>query len=332
MRGRHDMPRTQRMTSNRIRKGLGVNLRRGGAIFFIIIGVVLQPSVLDQTSLLGTFPVWHSAWRSYFMMLSLVAFTTAMLFVLGPRLPGAKIYGWVVGFLVCFMALEMSSFTYFYITDDTFIKTLDGQMEFHPLLAAVSTPNFHVVRKAGGRDISYTHDTTSARICTEDVPRLDASWRIVAIGGSTTYDSGVDDCETWPYRLGKILGKDVAVRNLGMQGHGTAEHIIMSALILPEEHANVALYYIGWNGIHVSHVRPLRPDYSNYHFPIEYTAEEVESTYFSQFATVALLKRALVGAGFTFSPASYANYSGNVSGEADHDLLRIYIRNIKTLA
>jgi lysophospholipase L1-like esterase len=303
-------------------------LRVAAAIVLIAVAITLQPDVVMDRLFdhVRTEPAWHR----YLVILSAIAFAAAALVILEPLVPGGRICRWIVGILVCFLMLEMASAMYFHLRGIVFLKLIDSA-EFHPLLAAVSKPNFHEVVRFRGRALTFTHDLTGARICPNNGPPSPAPLRIVAFGGSTTYDLGVSDCETWPYLLGRSLGQSVSVRNLGMRGHATPEHIIMSAFTLPEEHANIALYYVGWNDIQSSHVRPLKSDYSNFHFPMQYLAQNVDFTYTSNFASLALLKRALVGAGLVFSPATYAEYSGISSGGVDQELLRLYARNIQTI-
>lgn len=62
------------------------------------------------------------------------------------------------------------------------------------------------------------------------VPKLAGRYRIVCLGGSTTYDDGVGDDETYPVQLERILrdelpGRDIEVVNAGVPSYTSAESL-----------------------------------------------------------------------------------------------------------
>jgi lysophospholipase L1-like esterase len=64
-------------------------------------------------------------------------------------------------------------------------------------------------------------------------------YRLLAIGGSTTICSYLDDSETWPHltqdRLNAVLGPDTAwIGNVGRAGHTTIQHLLQVEKLLPQ--------------------------------------------------------------------------------------------------
>ena len=99
---------------------------------------------------------------------------------------------------------------------------------------------------------------------------LEGKTTIALFGGSTTYDVGAGEGETWGDRLEEMLGPDrIAVINHGMLGYSTAEHVIQTAFY-ERTHGvppRCSIYYIGWNDLRNSHVRNLDPGYADFHLP-----------------------------------------------------------------
>ncbi len=81
--------------------------------------------------------------------------------------------------------------------------------------------------------------------------RADVSFRILCMGGSTTFGSHVDDDATWPRFLEKELrerGVDAEVLNGGVNGYGLEQ--VIAALRthhLDEFECDLVLIYSGWN-------------------------------------------------------------------------------------
>ena len=135
------------------------------------------------------------------------------------------------------------------------------RFRWHPLLQGVPIPS-------DGDDIH--HNALGQRGRERTPQSLDGKMTIALFGGSTTYDVGAGDGETWGDRLEAMLGPDrIAVINHGMLGYSTAEHVIQTAFY---ERAHgvpprCSIYYIGWNDLRNSHVRNLDPGYADFHLP-----------------------------------------------------------------
>jgi hypothetical protein len=87
---------------------------------------------------------------------------------------------------------------------------------------------------------------------------------VALFGGSTTFDFASPDGESWPDRLGQILGDKYAVINHGVFGYTTAEHVIQTAFFQDAYgvRPTCAVYYVGWNDISLTHVNELDGAYT----------------------------------------------------------------------
>lgn len=89
--------------------------------------------------------------------------------------------------------------------------------------------------------------------------------RVVALGGSTTYGTLVDDKLTWPALLQEELGSNYEVINLGVPGYSTSENLIQTALFVSELQPDVSIYFEGWNDLRNMYIENLKSDYSDFH-------------------------------------------------------------------
>jgi hypothetical protein len=141
------------------------------------------------------------------------------------------------------------------------VEEAEPRFRWRPLLQGVPIPY-------DGDDIH--HNTLGQRGRERTPQSLDGKATIALFGGSTTYDVGGGEGETWGDRLEQLLGADrFAVINHGMLGYSTAEHVIQTAFY--ERTYGVpprcAIYYVGWNDLRNSHVRNLDPGYADFHLP-----------------------------------------------------------------
>jgi hypothetical protein len=125
----------------------------------------------------------------------------------------------------------------------------------HPLLQGIPRP---------GKFGQYTHTETNLRYTVNAQKEADAT-TISAYGGSTTYDLGVDDENTWSSHLSKLLGSRFVVENHGVPGYSTVEHIVQTAFDFRSKRPKCAIFYVGWNDLRNSNIKDLRADYSNFH-------------------------------------------------------------------
>lgn len=85
---------------------------------------------------------------------------------------------------------------------------------------------------------------------------------IVCIGGSTTYDTGVLEEDSYCYQLGEITKRNVL--NAGLPGGTTAHFISMLAMKILPLNPKIIIFHIGFNDLKTRLFHPsLEPDYSN---------------------------------------------------------------------
>ena len=198
--------------------------------------------------------------------------------------------------------------------------------EPHPYLVARPRANIRIGRDGAMISTTATHTrSTAAR-----APRPGAI-PIATVGGSTTFGTRLTDADTWPWQLQQALGEQYAVVNYGVPGYTTAENIIQMSLLVPESGARVVIFYEGWN------------DIRNYHWPA--FAPDYYAHGMTQFDTLlppaagdraSLLERAarysyvmrLVGQAAGVPVGAQARPP---SKEADPEVDRIYVRNLRTL-
>src|SRR5437764_2747967 len=156
---------------------------------------------------------------------------------------------------------------------------------YHPLLQIVPRPNFqykyhldfrHIEKRARaagvdvdslqGKELIFSHNSLGIRgkeLTADDL----AKPLIFVYGGSTTYDVGVTQGETWVERLQSDLNNKYTVLNFGIVAHSTTEHLLQTAFYenVGEKRPVCAMYYVGWNDIINAHIENLDPAYADYH-------------------------------------------------------------------
>lgn len=156
---------------------------------------------------------------------------------------------------------------------------------YHPLLQIVPRPNFqykdhldfsHIEKRARaagvdvdslqGKELIFSHNSLGIRgkeLTAEDLSKP----LIFVYGGSTTYDVGVTQGETWVERLQADLDNKYTVVNFGIVAHGTTEHLLQTTFYenVAEKRPVCAMYYVGWNDIINAHIENLDPAYADYH-------------------------------------------------------------------
>ncbi|QXD16154.1 hypothetical protein GQ464_004165 [Rhodocaloribacter litoris] len=85
--------------------------------------------------------------------------------------------------------------------------------------------------------------------------------RVAVLGGSAVFGAHLPDEDTWPARLQEALGDRYAVFNFGVPGYSTAEHVIQTALILPEVRPDVVVFYTGLDDLRNYHRFDATPEY-----------------------------------------------------------------------
>lgn len=146
------------------------------------------------------------------------------------------------------------------------------RFQWHPLLQAAPIPSL-ALTSSTGLAIRHTREGTRGR---DPEGSLDGRAVIATFGGSTTYDIGAGDGETWPDRLGQALGSGFYVVNHGVPGYTTSEHLVQTAFYQDKfGKPRCALYYVGWNDLRNAHIPNLDPAYADFHLPSQVDSQKV---------------------------------------------------------
>ncbi len=205
--------------------------------------------------------------RAHYFLYLLALLALAIALVRWPRLAALLLvlaaieFGWGVGSYV----LERAGFATASLLPPA---TAEPQrFQWHPLLQAVPIPSLRLTSSTG-LAISHTSEGTRGR---DPAPGSLAGRNVVAtFGGSTTYDIGAGEGDTWSDRLGEALGADrFFVVNHGVPGYTSVEQLIQTAFYQTKfgKPPRCAIYYVGWNDLRNSHIADLDPAYADFHLP-----------------------------------------------------------------
>jgi lysophospholipase L1-like esterase len=154
----------------------------------------------------------------------------------------------------------------------------------------------YVVHKKEG-NIALSHNSLGFR-GGEFTPHK-SSTRVVTVGGSTTYGVEVSDTETWPARLGQKLGQGYEVLNLGVAGHGTAEHLYMVGAVVSRLQPDVVILHIGLNDMHCMHSPEITPLLNKCHSDLVFLSTgQCYMNKLPRLATIHALVSTMQNAGF----------------------------------
>jgi hypothetical protein len=131
--------------------------------------------------------------------------------------------------------------------------TLQAPDSDHSLLGGANRPNASGRRAfvQGIAPVYWRHDHYGYRMNTD--PSFTRPTAIV-IGGSTTYDIGVSNGQTWVDDLQR-QDSNVEFINAGVIAYSSLQHVIQTAFYLPRSPSLVcAVYYLGWNDLRKSFV------------------------------------------------------------------------------
>lgn len=203
---------------------------------------------------------------------------------------------------------------------------------WHPLLQAVPIPSLKLTSSTG-LAIQHTREGTRGR---DPEGSLDAKTVIATFGGSTTYDIGAGEGETWADRLGQALGDRYFVVNHGVPGYTTAEHLIQTAFYQTKfaTPPRCAIYYVGWNDLRNAHIAGLDPGYADFHLPSQIDSQKVRRVGGAHVTVSPLLTLVMRFVAANLDTARYfADPYGRppVSGD-DPNLDAIYKRNIAAIS
>lgn len=301
-------------------------------LFLLVAGVMWYPGTLSAFSRAGETNIFL---RPYLQFMGIISAVNAVLILaLVPIfrcIPGVfarlSLYG--VAILSTLIVAELGAFV---LTKELFNVEHVGSRYtksfiYSPSLGFVPKPNFRYPLAEG--EVTHTGDGLRGPEAAADGAKPRKTF--LMIGGSSTYDLGLPDDQTWPANLGEMFAGQIRVLNLGIPGHSTAEHITQTSLSAWKYRPNAVVFYIGWNDIRSSHVDE-STDYSRFHkrrmmenFAIS------EPTSF--FALGYIFKKVLARLDATslHNLSAVATAPGE-DGSVDDKLLQIYRHNVRTLA
>lgn len=205
---------------------------------------------------------------------------------------------------------------------------LDLRFNYHPLLQGVPAPNFKIDGPWG----EVRHNSMGMR--GKEIPGQNVK-KVFVYGGSSTYDVGLGEGDTWVEQLNKILGEKYAVVNFGVPGYSTSEHIIQTAFYgdVDGEYPDCAIYYIGWNDIRNAHIPNLDRAYADFHLPSQLGDLETRKVLriggFSPLFVIT--SRTLASLIETASYPKNLDHVIPLQG-ADEGLEKIFLNNIQTIS
>jgi lysophospholipase L1-like esterase len=204
------------------------------------------------------------------------------------------------------------------------------RFQWHPLLQAVPIPS-HKLTSSTGLAIEHTREGTRGK----DPVDLAGKTIIAVFGGSTTYDIGAGEGETWPDRLSQALGDRYVVVNHGVPGYTTAEHLIQTAFYQDKfGKPRCAVYYVGWNDLRNAHIANLDPAYADFHLPSQIDSQKVRRVGGAHVTFSPLLTLLMRFVSANFDTARYFTdpYSRPPVTGDDPNLEAIYQNNIRTIS
>ncbi len=154
----------------------------------------------------------------------------------------------VISFALSFLLLlECLAQLYFFSANHRpyhpWARGILDRFEPHPILVGIPHPGQY-----GGLSNDNMHRRTTINEGKASDARL-----IFVFGGSSTYDIGVVDSETWASNLSRLLGPHYEVQNYGVPGFTTMEAMLQALFVFRDIKPVCAVYYEGWNDLYVAH-------------------------------------------------------------------------------
>ena len=276
--------------------------------------------------------------RAFYFLYLLALLVLVIALVRWPRLAGALLilalvdFGWGVGsYALRHSALGAASL----LPPD---KSEPQRFQWHALLQAVPIPLLRFT-SATGLAISHTSEGTRGR---DPAPgELAARNVVAAFGGSTTYDIGAGEGDTWSDRLAAALEQGESkgrffVVNHGVPGYTTVEHLIQTAFYQTKfgKKPRCAIYYVGWNDLRNAHIPDLDSAYADFHLPSQVDSLKVRRVGGSHVTISPLLTMVMRLISANFDTVRYfADPYGRepVAGD-DPALDALYERNIRAIS
>ncbi len=272
--------------------------------------------------------------RAFYFLYLLALLILVIALVRWPRLAAALLilalvdFSWGVGS----HALQQAGYA-----DTSLLPPIVAEPErfqWHPLLQAAPIPSRQFTSPTG-LAISHTSEGTRGR---DPAPgALDGQTVVATFGGSTTYDIGAGEGDTWSDRLGEALGRDrTFVVNHGVPGYTTVEHLIQTALYQTKfaKLPRCAIYYVGWNDLRNAHIPHLDPGYADFHLPSQVDSLKVRRIGGSHVTISPLLTMLARVVSANVDTVRYFTdpYGRPPVGGSDPVLEALYERNIRSIS
>jgi len=207
------------------------------------------------------------------------------------------------------------------------------RFQWHPLLQAVPIPSLSMTSRKGVR---INHSSQGTRGRDPKPGELDGRSVVATVGGSTTYDIGVSDGDTWSDRLAAALGDRFFVVNHGVPGYTTVEHLMQTAFYQGKfgKAPRCAIYYVGWNDLRNAHIPNLDSAYADFHLPSQVDSLLVRrwnhtDLTFSPLASVLMLLGSAIGDTIRYEDPRRRNQPK--SGD-DPALIALFERNVRSIS
>jgi lysophospholipase L1-like esterase len=306
-------------------------LRRSFGGIFFVIGVFVCPYLIGY--FISGKAQKYELYHSYLLVMSLACMVNGLYWFFLDKIPGGRARNHLAVIMTTLIVGE------FLLARGVSAATGVSHMGFfgnphvdafvfHPSMGGLPRPGYKHERDG----MKTSHNSLGMRGEEPGERWKKAKHRIITVGGSTTYDVGNSDENTWAAQLDRLMGDDTAVLNFGVPGQSSAEHVIATSLILSAFKPTTVVFYMGANDVRSSHVKNLRPDYSNFHMRTQYNNLGLDVPY-SFFAITYLARQfKLFIPSTVYALSQTADSAGTVSSDVDQRLAEIYDRNARLLA
>jgi hypothetical protein len=209
------------------------------------------------------------------------------------------------------------------------IEYTNNIFEYHPLLQGVLKKNFNSNSK-----IKISHNKFGLR--GDEIIINNKNILINIYGGSTTYNTGIENKFTWTNYLQTFLGEKFIIANFGVPGYSSAEHIIQTAFYsnILGFYPKCSLYYVGWNDIRSASIKNIDNAYADFHLVSQIDNLRVRKINNESFSPLFLLVSKNLSLIFDTIPYSTTNLNRtNISTEIMNNRKHeeIYKKNIRTI-
>jgi hypothetical protein len=283
-----------------------------------IVSLVIYRKVLDKVA--GGQDVYASIKQATTLTYYLIWFGVSALALAATFL---RRFPWLAFYLLLVIFAEAGGFIYYFIVHGNLFRPepriLYERFDKHPILVARPHP--------GDFGFGINHDSGFRRVTVNEGKVPDPRY-IYVFGGSTAYDVGTRDRETWASRLSALLGPDFAVENYGVPGYSSLQALLQSLFVFRDRPPSCAIYYEGWNDLFYAHYRDLPANF------IALNAEHLEESLFPSrpqgvLETYSIFYRMAKSA---LMPRSGGQFTGEVSDQPDPQLSQIYRDNMRLIA